>query len=92
MFPCGRSPLSRGRAAFFKSPLWMRRADAAAGTAGSAARPETAGALGVARLTAARIHFLILERFLDLSGVRGDSGAHGPSCSQSERSLSFPSL
>lgn len=43
-------------------------------------------------LIAAQIHFLILELFLDLSGVSAGCWAHGQSGSQSGRGIGFPSL
>lgn len=92
VFPCCRSSLSRGRSIFLKPPLRRWRADAPAATAGNVKRLERGGVVGVGLLMAAWIHFLILEHFLDLSGVCGDSWAHGLSCSQSERRLCFPSL
>lgn len=92
VFPCGRSSLSRSRSVFFQSQLWRRRADVPAATTGKVKRLEEGAEVRAGRLIAARIHFLILEHFLDLSGVRGDSGAHGLSCSQLERSLCVPSL
>lgn len=92
VFPCCRSSLSRGRSIFFKSLLRRRRADAPAAKAGNVKRSERGGGVGVGLLMAAWIHFLILEHFLDLSGICGDSWAHVRSCSQSERRLCFPPL
>lgn len=43
-------------------------------------------------LITAQIHFLILELFLDLSGVSADCWAHGHRGSQSGRETGFPSL